>query len=190
MCNKPEKETSRFWKEALKDVFLVLLGVAVGWGAGWLKDQVDRQSERREAANILLAFVESESRMNKSLIKIFHDDLQGKEPAVPITTPEGLKWQHDPTVPRALVERFTKLEPEIVIEYFNYLRMYEQCGSARDLVVNRTTLDQGRHYVDAGVLSAYVTILGAFEKSADKPREKIARYYGSSLLPQQGGKGH
>ena len=188
MGNKSE-ETSQFWKETLKDVFLVLFGVAVGWGAGWLKDQADRQAEKRDAASILLAFVESESQMNKALIKILRDDLQGKQSTIPITTPEGLKWQHDPTVPRALFERIAKLEPEIVLQYLGYLQMYEQCGSFRDLVVNRTIVDQGgRRVVDAGALNAYVKILELFEESADKLRSLIVRYYGSDLLPPQGSK--
>jgi hypothetical protein len=119
-----------------------------------------------------------------SLVKTFRGDLQGKQPAIPITTPEGLKWQHDPAVPRALFERIAKLEPEIVIKYLGYLQMYEQCGSARDLVVNRTIVDQGGRRVDASVLNAYVRNLEVFEKSADELRGLIVERYGPDLLPR------
>ena len=120
--------------------------------------------KKRDAASVLLAFVEAESRMNKSFIKTMKRR-PSRKTISNITTPEGLKWQHDPSVPRALFERVAKLEPEIVRRYLGaHLQMYEQCGSARDLVVNRITIEQGAHRVDAGVLHAYLTILEAFEK--------------------------
>jgi hypothetical protein len=113
MGNESE-ERSRLKREVFLVILGVLLGAVVGWCAGWLKDKVDRGAEKRDAASVLLAFVESESQMNKSQIKTLRGDLQGKQSSIPITTPEGLKWQHDPTVPRALFERIAKLEPEII----------------------------------------------------------------------------
>jgi hypothetical protein len=41
---------------------------------------MDRQRERHDAASVLLAFVESESRMNISLIKTFRVIFKGINP--------------------------------------------------------------------------------------------------------------
>ena len=183
MANLSE-ETSRFKKEVFLVVLGVLLGALIGWFSGWAKDAMDQRSEQRDAASVLLAFVESESQMNKSLIKTMSAELQGEQSVIPITSPEGLKWQHDPNVPRALFERVGKLQPDVVIKYLGYLQMREQCASFRDLLLNRMIVDQGGHRVDAWILKAYLTSLEGFENSAGELRGLIERYYGPDVPPR------
>src|SRR5262245_60928164 len=94
-----------FRKEISLVVFGAVLGGVVTLIAGCWTEATHRAFEKDDAANLLLAFVDAQSKMNNSLIKFLKESLKGGQSMVQVSSPEGFKWAHDPTVARGLYDK-------------------------------------------------------------------------------------
>ena len=91
--------------------------------------------------------------------------------------PESIEWQHDITLLYNMSEKFSVLESDILSKYIGYLRMYEQCGSYRNLVINRLSKVGMSHEVDFSSVEAYLWALKGVEKSAMELNQLINEHY-------------
>jgi hypothetical protein len=163
------------WLDRAFQVFLVLLGFVMGVVGTQFVNYWETRSRKEEAAKLLVVLVRSESRKNNKFIKALEKMIEEQSPKMIV--PEGLEWQHDLTLIYSVSEKISVLESEIIAKYIGYLRMYEQCGSFRDLVIRKLKKVDQSHEVDFKTIEAYLWALKGVERSGEELQSIVKKYY-------------
>lgn len=172
---KLKDEMKGKWLDRLFQVGLLILGFAFGILGSQLQGCLEAKAEKKESAKLLYALINRESVKNAKLIETLNKVIEEQSPKM--FAPESFEWQYDLTIIHNTYEKIAGLELEIISKYIGYIRMYEQCGSYRNMVVNRLTKIGQNHQVDFETLRAYKSAIEGLEQSAQGLSELIKKRY-------------